>query len=89
MAYVLKLSRAGVPVELHLHPGAPHEFDSIAFDSDVARRAIARPRPRPQVDLSAEAPRVNPPRCSAATVTVTASPVWARKDASSLGSNGP
>jgi hypothetical protein len=22
-------------------PGAPHEFDSIAFDSDVARRAIA------------------------------------------------
>ena len=30
-----------VPVEFHLHPGAPHEFDSIAFTSDVARRAIA------------------------------------------------
>ncbi|OHV40407.1 MULTISPECIES: alpha/beta hydrolase [Pseudofrankia] len=39
-AYATKLSRAGVPVEFHLHPGAPHEFDSIAFNSDVARRAI-------------------------------------------------
>ncbi|MEV5237385.1 alpha/beta hydrolase fold domain-containing protein [Streptomyces pseudogriseolus] len=39
-AYATKLSRAGVPVEFHLHPGAPHEFDSIAFTSDVARRAI-------------------------------------------------
>jgi acetyl esterase/lipase len=41
IAYATKLSRAGVPVEFHLHPGAPHEFDSIAFGSDVARRAIA------------------------------------------------
>ena len=40
-AHALRRSRAGVPVELHLHPGAPHEFDSIAFDSAVARRAIA------------------------------------------------
>jgi acetyl esterase/lipase len=40
-AYATKLSRAGVPVEFHLHPGVPHEFDSIAFTSDVARRAIA------------------------------------------------
>ena len=40
-AYATKLSRAGVPVEFHIHPGAPHEFDSIAFQSDVARRAIA------------------------------------------------
>jgi acetyl esterase/lipase len=40
-AYVTKLSRAGVPVEFHIHPGAPHEFDSIAFPSDVAKRAIA------------------------------------------------
>lgn len=30
-----------VPVEFHLHPGVPHEFDSIAFTTDVARRAIA------------------------------------------------
>jgi acetyl esterase/lipase len=41
IAYATKLSRAGVTVEFHLHPGAPHEFDSIAFTSDVARRAIA------------------------------------------------
>jgi acetyl esterase/lipase len=41
IAYTTKLSRAGVPVEFHLHPGAPHEFDSIAFGSDVARRAMA------------------------------------------------
>ncbi|GIJ46714.1 alpha/beta hydrolase [Virgisporangium aliadipatigenens] len=41
IAYAAKLSRAGVPVEFHLHPGVPHEFDSIAFDSDVARRAVA------------------------------------------------
>jgi acetyl esterase/lipase len=41
LAYAITLSRAGVPVEFHLHPGAPHEFDSIAFTSDVARRAIA------------------------------------------------
>jgi acetyl esterase/lipase len=41
IAYATTLARGGVPVEFHLHPGAPHEFDSIAFDSDVARRAIA------------------------------------------------
>ncbi|MEU9186245.1 alpha/beta hydrolase [Streptomyces sp. NPDC048484] len=41
LAYALKLSRAGVPVEFHLHPGVPHEFDSIAFGIDVARRALA------------------------------------------------
>ncbi|MCX4428669.1 alpha/beta hydrolase [Streptomyces mirabilis] len=40
-AYATKLSRAGVPVEFHLHPGVPHEFDSLAFTSDVARRAVA------------------------------------------------
>jgi acetyl esterase/lipase len=39
----LKLARAGVPVELHMHPGVPHEFDAIAFDADadVAHRAQA------------------------------------------------
>ncbi|WP_033343158.1 alpha/beta hydrolase [Catenuloplanes japonicus] len=41
LAYATTLSRGGVPVEFHLHPGAPHEFDSIAFTSDVARRALA------------------------------------------------
>ncbi|MET7455883.1 alpha/beta hydrolase [Streptomyces sp. NPDC005574] len=41
LAYATKLSRAGVPVEFHLHSGVPHEFDSIAFTSAVARRAVA------------------------------------------------
>jgi acetyl esterase/lipase len=37
--YALTLSRAGVPVELHLHPGVQHEYDAFAFDADVSRRA--------------------------------------------------
>jgi acetyl esterase/lipase len=37
--YALTLSRAGVPVEFHLHPGVPHEYDAIAFGADVSRRA--------------------------------------------------
>lgn len=41
LEYARRLSRAGVPVEFHLHPGVPHEFDAVAFDSDVARRALA------------------------------------------------
>lgn len=40
-AYATKLSRGGVDVEFHLRPGVPHEFDSIAPDADVSRRAIA------------------------------------------------
>jgi acetyl esterase/lipase len=39
VGYALTLSQAGVPVELHLHPGVPHEYDAIAFDADVSRRA--------------------------------------------------
>ena len=41
LRYALTLSRAGVPVEFHLHPGLPHEYDAIAFDADVSRRAQA------------------------------------------------
>jgi acetyl esterase/lipase len=41
IAYATKLGRAGVPVELHLHPGVPHEFDFFAFETSVARRAMA------------------------------------------------
>jgi acetyl esterase/lipase len=41
LAYALRLGQAGVPVEFHLHPGAPHEFDFIAFNTAAARRAIA------------------------------------------------
>jgi acetyl esterase/lipase len=40
LAYALRLGQAGVPVEFHLHPGAPHEFDFIAFNTTAARRAI-------------------------------------------------
>lgn len=45
IAYALALSRAGVPVELHVHPGAPHGFELVAPTSDVARRS-ARDRER-------------------------------------------
>ncbi|MGJ6961615.1 alpha/beta hydrolase [Streptosporangium sp. G11] len=41
LTYALRLGQAGVPVEFHLHPGVPHEFESIAFTSEVARRVIA------------------------------------------------
>ncbi len=38
---VERLSRAGVTVEFHLRPGAPHEFEPYAYTSDVVHRAIA------------------------------------------------
>jgi acetyl esterase/lipase len=41
LAYALRLGQAGVPVEFHLHPGAPHQFDFIVFNTTAARRAIA------------------------------------------------
>lgn len=41
LTYALRLGQAGVPVEFHLHPGVPHEFDFVAFDSAAARRVIA------------------------------------------------
>lgn len=41
LRYALTLSQSGVPVERHLHPGVPHEYDAIAFDADMSRRAQA------------------------------------------------
>ena len=41
LAYALVLSRGGVPVELNLTPGVPHEYDAIAHQSDAAHRAMA------------------------------------------------
>jgi len=41
LRYAITLSQSGVPVELHLHPGVPHEYEAIAFDADVSRRAQA------------------------------------------------
>ena len=39
IAYALKLSQAGIPVELHVHPGAQHGFELIAPASKVAQRS--------------------------------------------------
>jgi acetyl esterase/lipase len=39
LTYAQRLSRAGVTVEFHLRPGVPHEFETFAFATDVARRA--------------------------------------------------
>ncbi len=39
--YARRLMAAGIPVELHVHPGAPHAFERFAPDSAIARRAMA------------------------------------------------
>ncbi|MDB5582464.1 MAG: alpha/beta hydrolase protein [Bradyrhizobium sp.] len=40
IVYGRQLARAGVPVELHVHPGAPHGYDRFAADSDIVQRAM-------------------------------------------------
>ena len=39
--YAQRLLEAGVPTELHVHPGVPHGFDQLAPDAAVTRRALA------------------------------------------------
>jgi acetyl esterase/lipase len=39
--YAQRLSDAGVTVEFHLRPGVPHEFETYAYATDIARRSVA------------------------------------------------
>ncbi len=41
LSYAERLGKAGVGVELHVHPGVPHAFEVFAPDSAVAGRAFA------------------------------------------------
>jgi acetyl esterase/lipase len=41
IAYASGLAKAGVPVELHVHSGAPHGFERFVPDAGVAQRAMA------------------------------------------------
>lgn len=40
IAYARRLADAGVPTELHLHPGCPHAFEGLASGAGVSKRAI-------------------------------------------------
>jgi acetyl esterase/lipase len=40
IAYAQGLAAAEVPIELHVHPGAPHGFERFAPQSQLARRAM-------------------------------------------------
>lgn len=41
ISYAGELARAGIPVEMHIHPGAPHGYDRLAPHSKLARQAMA------------------------------------------------
>ncbi|MCX2929039.1 alpha/beta hydrolase [Mycobacterium sp. CVI_P3] len=41
IAYAVRLSAAGVPTELHVHPGCPHAFEALAPTAAVSARVTA------------------------------------------------
>ena len=41
ITYARRLADAGVPTELHVHPGCPHGFEAFAKTADVSKRTIA------------------------------------------------
>jgi acetyl esterase/lipase len=41
IAYASGLARGGIPVELHVHPGAPHGFERLVPGASISRRALA------------------------------------------------
>jgi acetyl esterase/lipase len=41
IAYAADLAVAGVPLELHVHPGAPHGFERLVPNARVSRQAMA------------------------------------------------
>jgi acetyl esterase/lipase len=41
IAYAGRLAAAGIPIELHVHPGAPHGFERFVPDAAVSTRAMA------------------------------------------------
>lgn len=40
IAYAQQLTKAGIPVELHVHPGVPHGYDRIASNANLTKRAM-------------------------------------------------
>ena len=41
ISYARRLADAGIPTELHLHPGCPHLFEALAPSAPVSQRAVA------------------------------------------------